>query len=753
MHFLNNKILRLAAIFLIATILALWKFSDVLFEPLLCLTNQGDGLGGLGQFALANPLVQKVGLLNYLFSDINQNPLWGAGLMPPTVSTVLWKSIILLLFELGLSPDNIWDIIAFGSFILTIIAGYLLALELGAPFFLALASGLFFAHLDVFKARIQAHLFLATYFFSILQVLWAIKSGKEPSLKNLIVFALLSAICFAQNEYYGYLGSIFSIIIFLGYFIYHNAYNFLKNIDNNNVSLLKNIFISGLLFIFTMFVIYPNYLGNKLISLFGEEKGKSFSYLDHNINEVFVYSVNEPLALFKPSLSLLNIFNWQFQFINPGEFTFRIGFVILLGIVITLILCLILHIRAKKVNAENSTYKLLHHIIIFSIAATVMALIGLSPIFDFSLALFSFKIAPTFRVVARSYLFVDFAIIIIFVIATSWLWIKLSKDASIRRYASVFILLLSLLSFRDLSGSFLPQKELAFKLPKESLIFNVLREKPTGWLLEVPFYTSHQSPEINYIYFYNYSIHKKPIINGAFHLLPKTNPEIDTKIIVASGEINRPSEKTIKKLGLSGVRYLSVHNDVMDYSYLDNYSSSISKIGKNQSITLYEILDVNSNGNFIDYLASFNECCSDLPILKKNILPISASDCRSRVRVINKTTQIKTKNKDNGFFILEVEVSNLGNIIWGGQNGLNILLGLVWFNADKTDNTHSPNYGEERFPIPKSLKPGESTRFNIMVDPYKKAGKYQLWLSPMQPGVMWCFHVGDIPEKLNIEVQ
>ena len=64
---LNSKNINLVVVFLIATILALWKFSDVLFEPLLCLTNQGDGSGALGQFALARPLVQEIGLFNYLF--------------------------------------------------------------------------------------------------------------------------------------------------------------------------------------------------------------------------------------------------------------------------------------------------------------------------------------------------------------------------------------------------------------------------------------------------------------------------------------------------------------------------------------------------------------------------------------------------------------------------------------------------------------------------------------------------------------
>lgn len=733
---LNSKNINLVVVFLIATILALWKFSDVLFEPLLCLTNQGDGSGALGQFALARPLVQEIGLFNYLFSDINPNPLWGAGLMPPNVSTVFWKSIILFLSELGLSPDNIWDFIAFSSFILTIVAGYLLALELGAPFFLAFVSGLFFAHLDVFEERIGGHLFLATYFLSIFQVLLAIKSGKNPSLKNLVVLALLSALCFAQNEYYGYLGLIFSIIVFSGYLLCYNA-DELKDIHRIFI-LIKNVLISGFVFLMSMILIYPSYIGGRLVSLFGGSQS-NFSYLDHDINEVFAYGVNQPFGLFKPSFV-----NWQFS--NPSEFTFRIGLFILLSIVIMIFV--VFYFRFIKIISENP-YKTYHQMMIFFLSAIVMALIGLSPNYGFSLALFSFKIAATFRVLARSYLFVDFAIIAMFVIISSFLWNNLPKNYFKNKL--LIIIACCLFSFVDLSRSFLPKKAVAQHLPQQSLVFNVLKEKPYGWLLELPFYTSQQIPELSYIYFYNYSIHGKPIVNGAFHLLPKTDPEINKKIIIASGEINRPSEETIKKLGQSGVRYLTVHNDILDYSYLDSYLS-IRKIDQNNNISLYEILDVNLSGKFVDYLSLFNECCTDLPIPNKKIkIPsISAGSCKSKIKILDKTNEIKAKSY--GFRVFEVEVSNLGNMTWG-QGGPDILLGLVWFNADKTDGGHEPNYGEQRFPIPKSLKPSESVKFNIMVNTHKKPGQYQLWLSPMQPDVMWCFHVGDTPEKLNIEVE
>lgn len=95
---------------------------------------------------------------------------------------------------------------------------------------------------------------------------------------------------------------------------------------------------------------------------------------------------------------------------------------------------------------------------------------------------------------------------------------------------------------------------------------------------------------------------------------------------------------------------------------------------------------------------------------------------------------------------VNVSITNLGHQLWG-FDGVPMQLGAAWFDSKK----QGPNESEQWFTLPGPVAPGEKIKFGIDITLHP--GVHKIWLSPLQPGVMWCFHVGDKPKEIFVNVK
>ena len=124
---------------------------------------------------------------------------------------------------------------------------------------------------------------------------------------------------------------------------------------------------------------------------------------------------------------------------------------------------------------------------------------------------------------------------------------------------------------------------------------------------------------------------------------------------------------------------------------------------------------------------------------------IRAENCRAKISV--EPADSFVLNAGAPMLHLTVALTNLGGQTWG-FNGVPMKLGAVWFDGGKRNFSHNPNKGEQWFDIPAPLKPTETIKFAIDVN--LMDGRNKIWLSPLQPGAMWCFDVGDKPKEIKI---
>ena len=132
------------------------------------------------------------------------------------------------------------------------------------------------------------------------------------------------------------------------------------------------------------------------------------------------------------------------------------------------------------------------------------------------------------------------------------------------------------------------------------------------------------------------------------------------------------------------------------------------------------------------------------------ITPIAAKDCRTVIE-FSPAGPWRLRGGIANAMPVTVSVKNNGNATWGGA--IDMRLGVVWFEGKKSNSSHSPNLGEQWWPLPGPLAPGETLKFDITVDVPRKAGQYSAWFSLLQPGVMWCFHTGDPPTEVTVSVE
>jgi len=579
--------------FLIFFLFAFWKFSNALLINNYSLTNKGDGLATLSLIYEVNQTINEKGL-KVLFENTFSTERVGFGITAPVRLNPFWKIQYWILGKF-FSPNNVYDSIAFFGYLLIGMFGFLVLKELGISFFVSVIGGLLFSNLEHFYTRIQGHLSLAVYYMPLVSLYFLIRAIKNKSIKNISIFGIIAAITFLHNEYYGFFNSIYSLVILI---LFQNNEN--RNISNqkNRFVLIIKIFIGIILFIIVMIIFYSDlfliYFVNKPIIEI--QNGK----LAYTINEFVYFSADNILALFKPgSQKIFNVFGGSWCKTDVREFTsFRIGIIIPFLIIIFIIFLFFVNKKIfKEIKIKSKCWM---------IAAIFLVMLGTNPLKGISLVPFTHYLAPMFRVGARSFLFVDISIIIIFCYCLEEVIKNLKVLLNNKRRkinVCIFYFIILTINFSILwetnNGRFFKKVE-TVSLP-DTTIYKVIANNDEGSVIELPFYSPiTSSPEQNYRYIYNRCAYGYTLINTPYHL--PENILLRDQIDDFAKLINNPNDELVKDLSKTGVKYL-ISNNNFNRNLL-NRLKLIKKIAENDEKAIYKINKL-SDYNTESFLETF----------------------------------------------------------------------------------------------------------------------------------------------------
>ena len=714
---------------------ALFKLWEVLLLPNMAITNWGDGIGTIASLGQFESLLNQP-LYNYLFDDFIANSEIGMGYMPsnPAVGTI-WRVFLLPLLYLGVEPQNMYDILSLLTLILNALSGYLLARVLKAPIALSLLAGLLFMGLDNVDARLQSHLTLAATFGLLFQFSSAILAAQNSRPIYFVLLGITSWLSFQVVEYYGLYGGVGSVIIFVGYFAITPSH------DCSFIARLKILSFNGLIAATTFFALmilsYPTMIAAKLG--WGSENISILERVAYNYAELEAYSVRNVFQLFDSHFWSLGNYG------NPGEFTFRIGAFIPIAIIGFTVLSIIFE-KSQSIKFRISRYS---QTFVFGFCAIVFVAIGLHPENPFSASRILFDFAPMFRVVARAYIVVDICVIaILMVVATRYLTLLDSMHLKLSSHVAFMMvaILLLVLAFLDAAGGGI--KILAPKqLPITHSLFDELLNEKSGAVIELPFHNSRAAPHDSYEYLYNWSQHKHKLVNAPFSAVRKSDQGLANKIDSFSEDVNYLNENVIRKLGKHGVRYIVVNCPAIDDSYISKLAG-VTLVNSIDCANLYEIEEVSFNYDLSQLIAEYSSRMPD-PNVK-----ITAADCKNIVLTATLADSVsKSALKPREVINLLLDVSNDGSKNWGAD-GADVKIGLVLFEPEKSGSSHSPNFGEVWHNMPRNLLAGENVglQFEYTI-PALPPGMYELWISVLQPGNLWCFHTEAKPVVVPITIE
>lgn len=516
----NKLLLKHLLVTILLLMYALYKVYPAFIPGLTFAITNGpsDGMGTTSLVAFMEEQFKRNGL-GFLTTPFMSNEDVGAGLIQDAFITVPWKWLFIGLGSI-LKPDNVYDAIVGLAFLLTALVGSFVARVFGLKGWYAYAGGVLFALLQCFEKKAEGHLGLAIYFVSLAQIAWAKIAVTKQDTRSFVVLGIISALAFVQNEYYGFFGAVFTAVFLISRYVFSaNFHGFFR------------LLVRSMLCIFVCIVVM---LGFYYRLLFPENNTSSvtFSKAAHSVAEFKFYSAQNISEVF------LNI-PFAHDILNP-ENVYAIGFGMVL-LILTLSLILITRRGVPFLNRSQSS-----DIGAIFIAGVVMLLVAIDFDSPFALGPVVYLVGPMFRVLLRSLLFVDIAIIIIF-IALLAATIRQNVFRNIY-WAQSCILVAAFLSINGFQSLY---PITAYDIPENSIYSKI--GSNDGAVLSLPFFGPDAPPESNYIYAYDYIGHRQPMINGPFFQLPATSPLIAQKLREKTPLINLLSANTLRSLAHSGV--------------------------------------------------------------------------------------------------------------------------------------------------------------------------------------------------------
>ncbi|MCB1193472.1 MAG: hypothetical protein KDK90_23735 [Leptospiraceae bacterium] len=515
-----------------------------------------DGIGAIVSFQKIDQEAKNLKIPFY--EDIHKGFKTDLGIGNENFFPPIFRNMFIT-FSFLFLPDTAYEFHAFIGFIFNTIIFYILLRYFQIAIPLSFLGAILFSHLDMYYYRLFDHAIAYSFIFiHLLLILFTIRAVKTQTIPNYIVLAIISAIALEENTYYGYFGFFFCLPLFIGYTYLQKR----NGIVIKTGKLITNMGISALTFFICMSLLFPNQFFFRIVhKIFGTA---ATSTVQEEISRTYinfeVFSVRNIFSLFEPGIWafpglqwLQKIFPTNFFATDLWEFTYRIGIIIPLTVLVLYITFLI----GKKRNqtlTQNSTNYTVAEASVWLIAIFFIALFGISPDYSLSLVPFTYKIMPALRVGARAFVYVDIGLVFLF----CYLLDRFLKYISRRNQiclipTTVAIIAIMLLALLDATYNRVYKQLPALDLPPLE-DYQILKNKPEGILIELPFfYPSKQPGEYSYLYAYNVIGHDKPIFNQA------SNPKYLDQIEAFARTVNHLDEGVLEQLQRTGVKYLVVN--------------------------------------------------------------------------------------------------------------------------------------------------------------------------------------------------
>lgn len=716
-----------SAVLLILVSIGLFKFWDVFTISGMTLAQEGDGVGGMSWFPVLETMFRERGWSALLFENYTVNTDVGVGVSGGArLWSMFWRPFLLPFVLSGMEYQNIYDAWCYFIFVASGMSMYFLCRVLGISTLISLLLALIIVSADNVAARYTGHVTIAATFGITLQIAFAVLAGRTGSLTNHLCLAISCWFSFQAMEYYGYYGLIFSAIIYSGYFFSSQPVSEFKKEDFTRTAL--NIAIAGFVLGVLMMLSYSSLILGKLG--LSEQGGAELSQSAHGYGNLLYFSVLSPMELFYSS--------WLFpsEFENPHEFTFRLGTLFLL-VPIGLLLATLY--TKFVLNRPAFPETLFSQMGIFVLAGSLLALVGLHPSFALSLAAPLFNFAPMFRVAARSFIFVDIAVLMILglLLTNIMNYCNNYTAAMQRRIGFAVIFVMAMFLYADGANSPFGKFE-SQAAPRTAILFNEVSADGGGSVIELPFYPPGAAPELSYNYLYNWSQHGRTLINAPFFTLPERDRRMAEILGSFANDVNALQPDVVQYLGASGVRYIVTNCEGGDYAFLNEFEN-LSKVAEQECQQLFELNSYSDEGEFSLLIEEYSKRIQSLPSSQ----PL---DCRMELSFeISDSLSVTS-------IVGDAVIRNIGQNIWT-EDDYNIELGAIWFVSGKSDLSHNPNFGEYRYNLSLPLAPGESRALVLDIPLPPTVGNFDLWISAVQPDVAWCFHQGENTLSLPISLE
>ncbi|WED22000.1 hypothetical protein L3Q72_00870 [Vibrio sp. JC009] len=579
---MSIKRMEALAIYLFFIALGVWRYSDVIFSQTMSLANSGDGIATIaGIFAVSE---QVLGYDSSLFiSDMFQFERHGGLLAQPGPFSQIWK-IVDVVFGGLFEPNTAYDVVGMLGFVLACACGYKLFSYINFNKFACIILSVIVASLDVTLIRSNSHLFgVGMFFIPILVVLYTMKAGKEVDNKIIVILAILHAVNFNTNEYYGYFGVFFTTSYLVVSWL-------IKVKDIEIRGLIKSLLIGLCAFLVLMLLLYPTVLfepiASKLTS-FGANEAAAKSAESHHVhdwNSFLIFSISNIYSIFEPDNAILARFINIDIFKNElWEMTYRIGLAIPLFIFV--ITYTVLLKDKEKIMADLQVIGPL------VISSVVMLCLSLHPSFSFSLVPLTYKIAPMFRVSTRALLYFDICMLVMLALSLKWLVVIIKENISNKIASAVLVALIvgfvGLLSYSDSSKISIKGKLPALSLPIVD-VYRELGELQDGVLMELPYHSPKTAtPEAVYEYLYNRVAHKKPIANQVY--TGSNNTKYLDDIHDFSEAVNNLDDQLLNNLVVGGLRYLAVKKDMDEVIEVIERSEVFGLVSSDERTNVYAV--------------------------------------------------------------------------------------------------------------------------------------------------------------------
>ena len=588
--FYRFNYISLLFVFLFFLAIALIRSQNAFNNEYVSLAFEGDGHGTIATFADYNKQLNDDGLWK-LFGDRWYSRL-GGGYHEPGVVSIFWKSAGLLFSELD--PDDLYDACVLLLYALNGLAVYLLARYIRLHHYYALLSAVFVVSLQNFDDRIRGHLTLAAYFGFILVILFLLAATKNPkSLKKTLLLGFIAAFSFSINEYYG----LFMLEI-------STIYYFIVVWKKTNILYaVKNGIYCSIAFVSTLSLIFPFTLLGPLFKNFDNKI--SFPSKVVPQSDYLHYSLHNPLELFTSNLDIFYfINNWIYKtnyFSGAGgEFSYRIGFTVILFFVAILFINLITFGKILFI-------KLIHKIAPWLLLYFLTFLISIHPdhplLGGLSFVNLHMDFSSILRVNSRAMVLGNVFLIFMLGIVVNE-FAQNIRNSGPNLYIKILVPAVMIFSYyaslADARGVyFTPWDHWSVQsLPKSVDLVTKLNGLPKGMVMDIPFHHDNVPPETNYVYALNSAYHGNDIVNFVGAKVYK-----NLGFRWWSREVNNPNTNTIDKIVKSGIKYIIVWNNPENLPFgrrvsfdpgFYNNAPNLKIVASNEIGTIYEVIGVKS---------------------------------------------------------------------------------------------------------------------------------------------------------------